>query len=118
MATINLTTQLFEGLTDQEANELQTWVEGVVLRGTIPPEDPNPIKQWLVVFGHNQDRRLLVISTALPQRVLLSLLLRRDAEFKVLCEALHTDPDDGHKGVMGAVQSLVEALDLATGVPA
>jgi hypothetical protein len=118
MATINLATQLFEGLTDQEANELQAWAEGVILHGHFPPKHPNLIEQWFVIFGHNADRRLLVISTALPQRVLLSLLLRRDAEFRVLCEALHTDPADGHKGVMGAIQSLVDALDLATGVPA
>jgi hypothetical protein len=117
MATINLTTQLFEGLTDQEANELQAWAEGVVLRGEFPPKHPALIEKWFVAFNHNSDRRLLVISTALPQRVLLSLLKKRDKEFAELCELVNMPVESGHKGVMGAVRSLVDALDLATGVP-
>jgi hypothetical protein len=81
MATINLTTQLFENLTDQEANELQVWVEDAVLRGKFPPTHPNLIQQWFLAFSYNPDQQLLVFSVALPQRVLLSLLHKRDQEF-------------------------------------
>lgn len=89
MATVNLTTQLFEGLTDQEADELQSWVEGVVLRGVFPPKHPDTIEQWFVIFGYDSDHRLLVFSTALPQRVLLSLLKRKDEQISKLCELIH-----------------------------
>lgn len=117
MTTINLATQLFEGLTDQEANDLQGWVEGAVLRGKFPPKHPNLIQEWFSVFNYNPDQQLLVFSTALPQRVLLSLLKRREEEFSKLCEMVGVPVESGHQGVMGAVQSLVDALDLATGVP-
>lgn len=84
MSIINLTTQLFEGLTDQEAKELQEWAEGAVLRGYLPPKHPDLIQEWFSVFSYDSNRQLLVVSTALPQRVLLSLLKRRDAEFSEL----------------------------------
>ena len=116
MATINLTTKLFENLTDQEAKELQEWVEEVMIQGCVRHPSPILVDQWIKVFALNAT--LLVFSTVVPQIILLSILAKRDSEFKILCEAIHTDPADGHKGVMGAVQSLVEALDLATGVPA
>lgn len=117
MATINLTTKLFENLTDQEANDLQAWVESVMLHGRIPEEHNELVTQWVQIFSPQEGLILLTLSTIVPQWILLSLMFKKDAEFRALCESLHTDPADGHKGVMGAVQSLCDALDLATGAP-
>lgn len=116
MATINLTTKLVGNLTDREANELQAWVESVVLRGRIPEEHNELIAQWVKIINPQEGALLLTLSTVVPQWILLSLMARKDAEFETLCKALHTDPADGHKGVMGAVQSLVDASDY-TGDP-
>lgn len=118
MATINLTTKLFENLTDQEAKDLQGWVESVVLRGKIPEERNELIAQWVKIINPQEGALLLVLSTVVPQWVLLSLMAKKDAEFAEVCKLVHMPVESGHQGVMGAVQSLVDALDLATGVPA
>jgi hypothetical protein len=116
MATINKSTKLFEELTDQEAQDLQVWVEGVMFRGTFPVNHPDLIEQWLTIFGFRlNENTLLVISTVLPQHVLMSLLSRRDQEFGEVCKELHVAPFFGHTGVMGAIKSLVEAVDLGLG---
>jgi hypothetical protein len=116
MATINKTTKLFEDLTDQEAKELQEWVEGVVFRGTFPVDHPDLIEHWLTAFGfRSNENTLLVISTVLPQRVALSLLARRDQEFGEVCKELHTQPASGHNGVMEAIRSLEASLGLSLG---
>jgi hypothetical protein len=76
---------------------------------------PRPIlvDQWLKEFALGGT--LLVFSTVVPQYILMSLLAKRNNEFKKVCEALNTAPADGHKGVMGAIQSLTKALNLAVG---
>jgi len=116
MASINKITKLFEGLTDQEAKELQMWVDGVVFRGTFPVNHPDLIERWLITFGFRSNKNtLLVISTVLPQHVALSLLAKRDNEFGEVCKELHTSPASGHDGVMEAIRSLTDACDMALG---
>jgi hypothetical protein len=116
MATLNKTTKLFEDLTDQEAKDLQVWVEGVMLQGTFPVTHPSLIEQWLLAFGfRSSESLLLVISTVLPQHILLSLLRKRDQEFGAVCEELHTSFASGNDGVLEAIRSLADACDMALG---
>ena len=114
MATINKTTQLFEGLTDQEAKDLQMWVEAVMLRGFLPTRPPL-VDQWLDEMSLEES--LLNLSTVVPQKILMSLLMRRDSEFGEVCKELHVAPFSGHDGVMEAIRSLTDALDMALGSP-
>lgn len=72
---INETTMLFEDLTDGEANEIFRVVEDIVIRGYLPPRPlPKWLDEWMNKFEFNDHRFLLVISTALPQRALLSVI--------------------------------------------
>jgi len=71
---INSRTQLLEDFTDSEACKMLLWAEDVVLRGEVAWPDPPFVPDWLDSFGYDERQRLLVISTALPARVLLSLL--------------------------------------------
>jgi len=73
---INKQSMLWEELTPQEKIELYEWAESVVLRGEIPPH-PSWLIQWFETFEYDERQRLLLISTAVPQRVLLSLLRNR-----------------------------------------
>ena len=75
--TINMQTQLFENISDDEAERMWIWARNMVLHGHFPPLDPPWITQWLEAFGYDDRQRLLLISTALPQRVLLSLCERQ-----------------------------------------
>jgi len=114
MARINKTTQLFEDLTDQEAKELQMWVETVMLRGFLPTRPPL-IDQWFDEVSLEES--LLSLSTVVPQKILMSLLMKRDHEFGEVCKELHVAPFSGNDGVMEAIRSLTDALDMALGSP-
>ena len=74
---IDTKSMLFVDLTDEEAAELTAFAEGVVLHGSIPHPQPEWVDQWMTAFGYDERQRLLVISTAFPQRVLLSVLRHR-----------------------------------------
>lgn len=67
-------TKLFCDMTKQEAQEMLDWAEDVVLRGKVAHPDPKFVTWWLSSCGYDERQRLLVISTALPQRILLSLV--------------------------------------------
>jgi hypothetical protein len=71
---INPKTLLFEELTPSDRDELLEWAERIVLTGGFPPDDPPWLTEWMRVAGYDDRQRLLLISTAVPQRVLLSLL--------------------------------------------
>lgn len=71
---INDQTLLFEQLTEEEKDELRTWVEAVVLKGYFPQPEPLWVGVWAVKAGYNPTQKLLVLSTVLPLRILLSLL--------------------------------------------
>jgi hypothetical protein len=92
---INKTTQLFEELTQDEADPLLAWAEDVVLRGDFPPIDPPWLSAWLDTMGYDARQRLLLISTAIPQRVLLSVAhYQRDDARRTLCDLL-ASPGEG-----------------------
>ena len=72
---INQKTMLFEELTLEEGKEMLAFCESVVLEGKMPHPLPPWVGQWLDAFDYNTpDRALLLLSTAFPQRVMLSLL--------------------------------------------
>ncbi len=72
---INTATMLFTDLTSSQADEMQCWAEDVVLRGVIASPQPEWVTEWFKACGFDERQGLLVVSTALPQRVLLSVLL-------------------------------------------
>jgi hypothetical protein len=74
---INAQTQLFEDISDDEAEQMLVWARNVVLHGEFPALDPPWMAEWLKTFGYDERQRLMMINTALPQRVLLSLCERQ-----------------------------------------
>jgi len=86
MAKISSQTMLFEDMTNDEAYWLEEWVNAVVLEGTFYPN--KLVEQWYTECGFNQDQRLLVMSTALPQRALLSLLRYKNNKLEEVKEEL------------------------------
>ena len=80
MAKINSKTMLFEDMNSDEVYWLEKWVNAVVLEGTFYPNDL--VERWYAECGFSQDQRLLVMSTALPQRALLSLLRYKNEQLE------------------------------------
>lgn len=70
---INKETMLFEDLSEQDRSEMLSFAKDLVLRGITPNPLPDFVEQWMTAFGYSDYQRLLIISTALPQRILLSL---------------------------------------------
>ena len=73
---VNLQTQLIEYLTEAEAQELQIEIEALVLRGIISERLREIFEVWRIELGYDDRQGLLLMSTAFPQRVLISLLRR------------------------------------------
>lgn len=73
---IDTKTMLFDDLSDQEADDLLIEVTKLVLDGT-SVYDTTAFKTWCNTFGYGDREALLVMATAYPQRVLLSLLKRK-----------------------------------------
>lgn len=71
---INKKTMLFEDIDRDTGNQMRTWCVNVVLRGQVIWPDPPWVAEWMRTFDYNENQRLSVISTVLPQRVLLSLM--------------------------------------------
>jgi hypothetical protein len=70
---VNPTTMLFEDMTDDEADEVMATAEAIVF-GTIPCPLPKHIDLWVDTCGVDRERQwLLMMSTAYPQRALLSV---------------------------------------------
>jgi hypothetical protein len=78
MAKINSKTMLFEELSGNEASCLEQWVKSVILDGKFINNDL--VDRWCREFGFSHD--LLVMSTALPQKVALSLMIHKDKLFE------------------------------------
>jgi len=70
---VNQTTQLFDDLTLTEAEELSITVKEAVLCGSSLYEN-QAFRSWCASLGYSEKQYLLVMSTAFPQRALLSLL--------------------------------------------
>jgi hypothetical protein len=71
---INKQTQLWEDLTAEESEAMFKWAEDVVLRGKIAYPIPDWITLWLAELKFDERQYLMLMSTALPQKVLLSVL--------------------------------------------
>jgi len=66
---------LFTDLTDEEAKSVEALATDIVLHGR--PDGTHPaFTTWCNVAGYNSTQSLLVMSTAFPQRALLSLVRR------------------------------------------
>ena len=82
---VNKVTQLWEELKPDEISAMRSWAEDVVLRGKIAYPNPPWLMLWYYELGFNEDRqRLLLQSTAVPQKVLLSIVNVLDLEIKRL----------------------------------
>lgn len=71
-------TLLFVDLTDEEAKQLQTDMEALILKGERGPINSTAFKMWSAVCRYSEDQELLMYSTVYPQRALLSLLRRKE----------------------------------------
>lgn len=80
--TLNTTTMLYSNIPPKERAEMVDWCADVVFRGKVPNPDPVWITRWMEAHGYDERQRLLVISTALPQRILFSLLTDMTARAK------------------------------------
>jgi hypothetical protein len=70
---INKSTQLWEDLTPTEIGVMCRWAKDVVLYGKLEYPTPPWLMLWYSELGFDEDRqRLMLQSTAVPQRVLLS----------------------------------------------
>ena len=72
--TINPKTMLFENIDAKLQLEMLSVVEDLVLRGSPPSPQPAWVSDWMHQMGFNADQELMVMATAFPQRVLLSLV--------------------------------------------
>jgi hypothetical protein len=72
--TINPKTMLFENIDAKLQLDMLSVVEDLVLRGSPPSPQPAWVSDWMRQMGFNADQELMVMATAFPQRVLLSLV--------------------------------------------
>lgn len=70
----NQKTMTLKNLTNNEKNDLQKVCKELVLKGKIDWNDKF-IKFWMENTTHDQNQRLLIAATAMPQRLLLSLIM-------------------------------------------
>lgn len=73
---IDSKTLLFDDISVAEWHDLHSWASGVILHGHLRQPEPAWIEEWCRVAQFDSRQKLLMLSTALPQRVLLSLLVR------------------------------------------
>lgn len=66
---------LFRDFTTQEAEEMKEWATNIVLHGKVAHPDPRFVTDWMESHHYDGRQRLLTITCALPQRVLLSLVM-------------------------------------------
>lgn len=114
---INPKTLLFSDLTPQERAEMRAWAEAVILRGELPRPTPEWVVAWIDACGFTSQQALLLISSVLPQRVLLSLvpstdLCSEEVEKTVTLYAsrLHSDAGQGGYNHDGGASDLMTIL--------
>lgn len=66
---------LFRDFTTQEAEQMKEWATNIVLHGKVAYPDPEWVAAWMELNHYDERQRLLTVSGALPQRVLLSLVM-------------------------------------------
>lgn len=72
---VNQTTQTFEDMTAPEAWALREAVVPMILNGVISEQARIYFELWRRELGYDSRQGLLLMTTAFPQRALLSLLL-------------------------------------------
>ena len=77
---INQTTQTFEDMTAPEAWALREAVVPMILNGTISEQARIYFEQWRTELGYDDRQGFLLMTTAFPQRALLSLLLFHESK--------------------------------------
>lgn len=71
---IDQSTMLFVDLTQDDAVAMQAFAERIILRGNIPHPLPQYFHDWMKAFEYDERQGLIMLSTAFPQRVLLSVV--------------------------------------------
>lgn len=80
---IDQKTMLYTDILPVERKEMIEVARSIVLDGKVPHPIPLWVTDWLKAFDlDTPDRRLLVLSTAFPQRLLLSLVLESEKDSK------------------------------------
>lgn len=74
---LNTDTLMFEGLDHEEADQMESYCHDLVLKGVRPKKDPPWVDEWLKASRTEPHMALLVLTTAMPQRLLLSVLAFR-----------------------------------------
>lgn len=69
---VNASTMLVSDFTDAERADIVKLCEDIIMRGKIDWENPI-VKQWMDVCAPDDRHKLLLFSTVMPQRLLLSL---------------------------------------------
>jgi hypothetical protein len=78
---INKMSQLWEGLSSDDIAALRNWVEDLLFRGKIAYPNPPWLEMWYQELGYD-DRQRLLASTAVPQRILMSIVMAQDIQIK------------------------------------
>lgn len=78
--TLNTDKMLFTEIDVPTRKSMLDWCQSVVLNGNIPTPDPIWLEAMLRAYGEKRqpvtpENRLLFLSTVIPQRILLSLVL-------------------------------------------
>lgn len=71
-------TLLFVDLTNEEAKQLQTDVEALILKGERGPINSTAFKMWSIACGHPESQELIMYSMVYSQCALLSILRRKE----------------------------------------
>lgn len=89
---LNKTTLMFEEMTENDLLQVERFCTDIILHGKIQSPLPDYVEEWLVAAGGERYNDLLMISTALPQRLLLSILSNlRERAAKVEAEGLEAE---------------------------
>ncbi len=71
---IDETTMLFTEISAEDRKEMYPLAKRMILEGFIPNPIPKFITQWMETFEYTERQYLMVMATAIPQRILVSLL--------------------------------------------
>lgn len=76
---INKELQIWEDLSTDDIEEMQHWAEDVLFNGKLAYPTPAWLELWYKELGYDGRMRLLVQSTAIPQRVLMSIVRQQQS---------------------------------------
>jgi hypothetical protein len=71
---VNKKTFLFEDFSKQEADEMLYFARNLIIGEHLPKILPSFVTLWMEEFNYGEDQKYLVLASALPQRILLSLI--------------------------------------------